>query len=225
MMKRSAWSRLWWLSASALFLVVLPAVSAGYKVKPWTPRAIETYASKLTSEGVTIAVDPLFTDALAAQAFDRTDVVTRGIVPLAIIISNGNDFSVDVDGTAVELLQNDLRLKTFNPLQTVQCLFEARKSIPMKIMIPVPIPDIKITMRQPGACQDFGQKFLGRKRVEAHATAGGFLYMPAYDAANIRKNLASARVYIPDIYRGDNGAEMFFFEIELQAAIEAAPRK
>jgi hypothetical protein len=218
-------ARLSWLPAFVLFLAILPAVSAGYKVKSWTPRAIETYASKLTSEGVTIAVDPLFTNALAAQAFDRTDVVTRGILPLAIIISNSNDFSVDVDGTAVELLQNDLHLKTFNPLQTVQCLFEARKSLPLKIMIPVPIPDIKITMSQPGACQDFSRKFLGMKRVAAHSTAGGFLYMPAYDAANIRKNLSSARVYIPDIYRGDSGAEMFFFEIELQAAIEAAPRK
>jgi hypothetical protein len=67
-------------------LVVLAAAGsmvAAYKARPWPVRDIESYRAKLTSEGVTIAVEPLFTDELAGQAFDKSDMVTRGIMPLA----------------------------------------------------------------------------------------------------------------------------------------------
>ena len=49
----------------------------------------------------------LFSDALAAQAFDKNDIVSRGIIPLAVAIFNGNDFPVAVEGTTVELIHGE----------------------------------------------------------------------------------------------------------------------
>ena len=83
------------------FLLLLPGLillwtagagMAGYKAREWNAKARELYAASLSSEGVTIAAEPLFTDALAARAFDKKDVVTRGIMPLALVIFNDNDY-------------------------------------------------------------------------------------------------------------------------------------
>jgi hypothetical protein len=73
---------------------VIPVDSYGRatKQRSWQIRTADDYASRLTSEGVTIAVEPLFRDELAAVVFDKNDIVTRGIIPLAVVIFNGNDF-------------------------------------------------------------------------------------------------------------------------------------
>ncbi|MBZ5495849.1 MAG: hypothetical protein LAP85_05560 [Acidobacteriia bacterium] len=205
-----------------LLLTALP-MPAGYKVHPWKPRAIESYPSKLTSEGITIAVDPFFSDALAAQFFDKNDMVARGIMPLAVIIFNSNNFPVEVEGNAIELLQDEDHIRTLSPAEAVHRLFATK---PKAIRPPIPgIPPIKISNSNEDAVLDFRYKFLGVKRIEAHDTRGGFLYLPISNPANLRKSLADAKVYIPNIYRGDNGASMMFFEIDLKAAIDAAPRK
>ncbi len=47
------------------------------------------------SEAITIAIEPLFTDTLAAQVCDKKDTVTRGIMPLIIAIFNDNDFMAE----------------------------------------------------------------------------------------------------------------------------------
>ncbi|MGA2261825.1 MAG: hypothetical protein ABSH28_10345 [Acidobacteriota bacterium] len=213
-----------WLLIPLLLLTALSGLAAEYKVHPWTPRAIETYAARLTSEGITIAIDPLFSDALAAQVFDKSDMVTRGIMPLAVIIFNSNDFAVEVEGPSIELLENEHRLRSVDPLLAVQCVYVSK---PTRIVLPspIPLPKITVTKSHAGACQDFKEKFLAVKRVEPHASAGGFLYVPVTDAASLRKDLANAKIYIPHIYRGDSGDSLMFFEIDLKAAIEASARK
>jgi hypothetical protein len=206
-----------------LLLTAIP-IAAGYKFHRWNPRAIESYPSKLTSEGITIAIDPLFTDALAAQVFDKNDIVTRGIMPLAVIIFNSNNFPIEVESTTIELLQDGERLRGMDPLEAVQRLYETK---PNRVVIPSPIPIPKLTILKSNAdaCQDFKQKFLALKRVMPNTTAGGFLFLPVTQIANLRETLAAANIYIPHIYRGDNGGSMMFFEIELQAAMDAAARK
>src|SRR5437773_11461533 len=86
-----------YLPIPVILLVLVPLVLAGYKARPWSIRPLESYPSRLTSEGVTIAVEPLFLDSLAAKVFDKNDMVTRGIMPVAILIFNENDFPVMVD--------------------------------------------------------------------------------------------------------------------------------
>jgi hypothetical protein len=200
------------------------ALAAGYKIRPWTPRDIESYPAKLTSEGVTIAVDPLFTDALAAQVFDLNDMVARGIMPLGIVIFNSNAFPVDVEGPTIELQREGDRQRSLDPLYAVRCMYEKKPTRRFVIPSPIPIPTITIKQCNADACKDFGQKYLGMKRVEAHATAGGFLFMPVKGVADLRQALASARIYIRNVYNGNDGTPLLFFEIDLKLAIDAAAR-
>jgi hypothetical protein len=213
------------LIEALLFLAAL-ATPAGYKARPWSPRPIESYPAKLVSEGVTIAADPLFTDALAAQVFDKSDVVARGIMPLAIVIFNSNDFPVDVEGKSIELLQQEDRIHGVDPLFAVQCIYASKPASRVPIPSPIPLPKITIMKSHAEACQDFKAKdFTLLKRVEPHATAGGFLFIQVRNAASLRKTLSESKVYIPNIYRGDNGKGLLYFEIELKPAIDAVPPK
>ncbi len=201
------------------------ATPAGYKARPWTPRAIESYQARLVSEGVTIAVDPLYSDALAAQVFDKPDIVARGIMPLAVIIFNSNDFAIDVDGRTIELLQENDRIRTIDPLMAVERIYAAKPGRNVPVSSPIPLPKITGGKNHAEASRDFQDKFFTLLRhVDAHATAGGFLYLPVRAAA-LNSAVAGARVYIPNIYRSDNGKNLLFFEIDLKPAVAAATRK
>jgi hypothetical protein len=210
---------------AVLFLLEPLAMPAGYKARPWNPRAIESYPAKLVSEGITIAVDPLFTDALAAQVFDKTDIVARGIMPLAIIIFNSNDFRIEIEGQSIELQQQEDRIHGVDPDFAVQCIYNKPAS-KIPISNPIPLPKITGDKSHAEASHDFRAKsFAPLKRVEPHATAWGFLFIQVRDPASLRKTLSEAKVYIPNISRSDNNKGLLYFEIELKPAIEAAPQK
>ena len=200
----------------ALLLLACESIGAGYKARSWSVRARESYPSSLTSEGVTIAVEPLFSDALAAQVFDKDDIVTRGIMPLAIVIFNDNDFPVEVDGLSIELIHNEEHLRTLAPNEVVYRLFKRDKS-----WIARQVPRISRSDLNTDALDDFDQKFLMDSIIAPHDKGGGFIYLHIRDSKDLISYLSNSVVYIPNIYRRDNGSRMIFFEIELNAAMRA----
>jgi hypothetical protein len=206
------------LTGLALAWAAVP-VGAGYKARAWSVGAREGYPASLTSEGVTIAADPLFTDALAARVFDKDDIVTRGIMPLAILIFNDNDFPVEVDGSSIELIHGEDHVRTLAPNEVVYRLFRRDKS-----WINQQIPKASRSELNRDALDDFDNKFLMDKAVAPHDKGGGFLYLHIPEAKDLASYLSNALVYIPKIYRQDDGSRLIFFEIALQAAIGAAPR-
>jgi hypothetical protein len=209
-----------------LALVLMAAAHfalAAYKPRPWVPRPRTAYAATETSQGITIAVDPLYQDALAAQVFDKTDVVSRGIMPLGIVVFNDNDFPVQIDGDSIEWLQQDERARTLEPEQFLPMLF-SRKS--KGVSLPVPIPRSSGSEAYPvEARDDFEHKFLAEKTIEAHQSGGGFLYFRIPQNITWVSQLAGSSVYIPEIHRQDTGAEMIFFEIDLKPAVESPRAK
>ena len=205
-------------SLLGLCLCLLSAsASAGYKPRPWSPRTPDSYPARLTSEKVTIAAEPLILDARAAQVFDKNDMVTAGIMPLAIVIFNDNDFPVRVAADSIELIEEGEHLHSLSPGEAVSELFKKgrRKSYG--------VPDSRLPGSRdsgnPEAMRDFELKFLGTKVVPAHGKEGGFLYIhpPMND---LRGYLSKARIYIPDIYREDNGSRLIFFEFDLKPVID-----
>jgi hypothetical protein len=203
------------LSALALVWTSGP-VRAGYKARPWSVRVRDSYPAKLTSEGVTIAAEPLFTDALAARVFDKDDIVTRGIMPLGLIIFNDNDYPVEVEGSSIELIHGSDHLRTLMPNEVVYRLFRKDKSswIPQ-------IPRLSKSDPNSDALEDFDHKFLENKLVPPHGKEAGFLYLQMPEPKDLISYLSSATVYIPNVYRRDNGSRLVFFEIELDAAVNA----
>jgi len=207
---------------SSLVILILSALAiGGYKARPWTIGAAESYPARLHSEGVTIAVQPLFQDSLAARVFDKSDIVTRGIMPVALLIFNDNDFPVQVDGASAELIHEEDRLRTLEPGQVVHGLFSKDKR---NVWVPQPVPRLPGGGRSDAeALDDFEHKFFDRKIAEPHNKAGGFLYLRLPQSKDIRGYLAESRIYIPEISRVDTGAPMIYFEIDLRPAVDAVP--
>ena len=208
------------------WLPLLAPLQAKYRARPYVPNSIGSYPARLTSEGITIAVEPLLTDALAAKVFDKDDIVARGILPLAVIISNDNSFAVDVDASSIELIVKDNRVLPVGPDVAIQRIFQW-KLPPQEVRVPspVPFPTVVIYKSNADAFDDFARKHLGLKKVEPKSLAAGFIYLPVTSAADVRRNLAEARIYIPKLYRDDTGGRMMFIEIDLKPALEASPEK
>jgi hypothetical protein len=208
-----------WLAVLLAGLAVLP-VLAGYKARPWSLREPDTYPAKLTSEGVTIAVEALFRDTLAAQVFDKNDIITRGIMPIAVVVFNDNDFPVLVSSETIELINGEEHIHTLLPHEVVARIFAKGKK---NVWIPQPLPRMPSGDRSnPEALSDFEHKFLGEKLVEPRARAGGFLYVHLPTGKDPAAYLSEARLYIPDVYRQDKGERMIFFEIDFKPAIDKA---
>jgi hypothetical protein len=194
---------------------------AGYKARPWSPRPVDSYPARLTSEGVTIAAEPLFRDDLAAQVFDKDDMVTRGIMPLAIVIFNDNDFPVRIEVNQVEIIEGDEHVHTLQPVEVVSRIYKKGKK---NVWIPQPIPRVPAGDGvNADALSDIEYKFLGSKHVEPHDKGGGFIYIHPPPGQDISAYLSKSRVYIPDVFRGDTGTRMIFFEIELAPAMDKPP--
>jgi hypothetical protein len=205
------------IAGCAILMSALFAL-AGYKIRPWNMRPAESYAARLTSEGVTIAVEPMFQDALAAQVFDKNDMVTRGIMPVAVAIFNQNDFPVMVQGTSAELICGEDRVRTLYPNEVVARLFAKGNK---NVWLPQPIPRASNDKSNREAMDDFDHKFLDRKVIPAREKGGGFLYLRISEIKDIRGYLEKSRLYIPEVYRHDTGKNMIFFEIDLHPAVAA----
>ncbi len=202
--------------------LILSASSAlgGYKARPWNLRQVDSYAARLTSERITIAAEPLYRDDLAAQVFDKNDMVSRGIMPLAVVIFNDNDFPVRVEGASIELIAGDEHVHTLPPGEVAARIFQKGGK---NIFIPQ-------SPRLPGevnadALSDLEHKFLGDKVVAAHDKGGGFLYLHLPVSQGLQGYLSKARIYVPGVYREDDGSRMMFFEVDLQAALSNLPGK
>jgi hypothetical protein len=204
----------------ALVTAALSFATAGYKARPWSPKPPDQYAARLTSEGITIGVEPLFKDSLAAQAFDKKDMVTRGIMPLGLAIFNDNDFAVEVEGASIELVNGDGHIHTVLPGEVARRVFQKGG----KSWVPNPLPRQSGEKTDEDALGDLEHKFLGLKLIGPHSKAVGFLYLhiPANDVAGY---LSDSRLYVPDVRRQDTGAKMIFFEIDLKPAVDAARAK
>ena len=75
------------------------------------------------------------------------------------------------------------------------------------------------------ALRDFADKFLQDKIIAPHDKGGGFLYMKIYNPNNLLDFLATAAVYIPNVFRGDTGSRLIYFEIDLKSALKTVIRE
>ena len=220
-MKQDLVSRQFRIILLVLMTLVVLSAFAAYKARPWHIRPVESYPCRLTSEGVTIAIDVLYQDPLAASIFDKNDMVTRGIMPVGIIIFNENNFPVSVEGGTIEVLWENERIHSLQPAEVVQRLF---KKSGRNIFAP-PQSGPQLPKVDLPALEDFERKFIQSKSIPAHDKGGGFIYLNVRDPKNIRDYFTNARMYIPDVTREDTGSKMIYFEVELKPIFEASKDK
>jgi hypothetical protein len=196
---------------------------AGYKAHPWSLRAVTAYPAQLTSERVTITVEPLYRNEMAAEVFDSKDMVARGIMPVALGVFNENDFPVRIEAESIELISGAEHVHTMPPGEVVYRLFSQGGK---KEWVSQPMPRDPSRMQlNRDALADFEQKYLGSRTIGPRSKEGGFIFIHPPAAGDPEKYLSGARVYIPGIYRQDTGQKMIFFEIDAKASLNAEPGK
>jgi uncharacterized protein YjiS (DUF1127 family) len=137
-----------------------------------------------------------------------------------VLIFNDNSFPVEVDGLSIELIHESDHIRTMSPNEVVYRLFRKDKSWLSKMRI----PRLSRSELNQDALDDLDSKFLMEKIVAPHDKGGGFLYLHI-DSDDLISYLAKSVVYIPNVYRRDNGSRMIFFEIELAASIPPGLRR
>ena len=201
-----------------LFAVIVSSTTClAYKARVWEPGTRENYPAFLISEGVTIAVEPLYTDDLAARVFDKKDMVSRGIMPVAVVIFNDNSFPVEVSGLDIELSHRkrpDTRIRTMSPNEVTWRLLQRSKAWQTQR-----VPRLSKNELDADMLEDMDKKFLLNKTVEARGNASGFLYLHLPQDESAVAFLSDAMLYIPRIYRMDKGLRMIYFEIDLKSAV------
>jgi hypothetical protein len=199
---------------SIVFLLAITTAFAGYKAREWKIRARDTYPAHLISEGITIAVEPLFQDSLANQVFDKNDMIASGIMPVAIAVFNDNGFPVEIECESIELISGEEHIHSMDPRGAVAQLTRSKGKGAWKPQI-----GIKLGGGASEMLEDFEAKYFGGKTVAPKQARGGFLYFPVDNAKNLQDTLMNGSLYIPEIVRKDTGNKMMFFEIDLKPAI------
>ena len=203
-----------------LTLTAVHPALAGYKAKPWAPKGVEAYPARLSSEKITIAVEPMHNDELASQVFDSKSMVTAGIMPLAIVVFNDNEFPIEIEADPMELIVEGERLRTLVPVEVLRRVFPKAAST----VVGSRGPSTKRLSRDSNpTLDDLENKFFSSKVIPAHGKGGGFLYLDVPRRPDLSGFLSGAQVYIPEIIRKDTGANMIFFEIDLKPALGTTP--
>lgn len=174
------------------------------------------YPSHLSQEELTIAADPYWDEEKIGQVFDLKDLLTRGILPIHVIIENGSAHPIAVNERAIQLL--DRHRGVFEAMTTGEVLSvlfarSPRQSPPVNLPIPLP----KKTGPSPGAHQeielDLEQNSLHSSPIESGQTRGGFVFFHLPMETTLHGGFL---LYLPDIMDCAINKPKLFFEIELK---------
>ena len=183
------------------------------KIKTVEVKNIESYPAQVSVDGVTIAVDPYYTDAKSATAFDVKNLNSRGFFPVHIIVKNETSYYLTIRTRNVLL---------FTPEG------EQLYSTPAAIVVDN-LSRAGITRREPtksgdtdssqkvSPLMDFTGKELVAASIDPGAVVDGFLFF----YTDKRKNniLAGSSLYIPRV--DEEGTKKPFgpFTIRLDEAL------
>ena len=189
------------LSAVALF------AAEGFHVDP-----ADTYASKQSQAGVTLAVKPYHTEALAKQAFGKGEPHKYGILPVLVVITNGGEAPIKLDKMHARYVPPGSREGIESITAQDLFFFNPKGHAPKQRRIPgVGTMGTKVK-KGPLSRQEFSEREFAVPVLLPAETAGGFFY---FDVGMDRNPLAGASIYVAGLNNMSTGQELFYFEVPL----------
>jgi hypothetical protein len=189
------------LSAVALF------AAETFRVNP-----ADTYAAKQSQAGVTLAVKPYHTEALAKEAFGKGEPHKYGILPVLVVITNGGEAPIKVDRIQARFVPAGSREGIESITAQDLFFFNPKGHAPKQRRIPgigAMGPKVK---KGPLARQEFSDREFSVPVVLPGETAGGFFY---FDIGTGPDPLAGASIYVAGLNNMSTGQELFYFEVPL----------
>lgn len=189
-------------------LALVLSITAGFaadKDRPFHVNPVESYPTRQTQAGVTVAVDPYDTEEKARDAFGKLNPYQHGVLAVLVIVKNDGPKAIRLEGMKAEYVGPGVRVEA-TPARDVRYLRgPARPSV---ITGPTGAPKIGKRKNPLDAWEIEGRAFAA-KMLPPGQTASGFLYFQT----GIQR---TASIYLTGLREADSGKELFYFEVPLR---------
>ena len=186
-------------------LVLYLSISAAFaadKESTFRAPAADSLAHHQTNSKVTIGADAYTSPDKEKTAFGKLDLYARGVLPVLVVIQNGGDKAIRLDGIkAVYVGPNHNRVEA-TPAKEVRYI-----NGPNQPIVPTsPLPTR--TRKNPLDAWEVEGRAFAAKTLPPGESASGFFYFQA-------GMQAGATIYLNGITEPATGEELFYFEIPL----------
>ncbi len=166
--------------------------------------AAANYASKQTSEKVTIAVQPYFNDEDTKPVFGKHNPYAYGVLPVLVVIQNDGPKTIKVESLkAVWVMPSRDRVEA-TPAREVRYLNAPRR--PTALPGPPGMPPKVIGKKNPLDTWEIeGRAFTAEMLPPGQSASGFFYFQTGYQKG--------ATVYLSGLREADSGRELLYFEI------------
>ena len=191
-----------------LNLMLVPTMAEEKDKPKFVVRKAEEYPAHQKAEDVTIAAETFATDSVCRQVFEYKDLVSRGILPVLIVVENRSKSAIEIDSRTILLILAESKLQ---PMELPQ-LYGLLKKKPSNISLPLPIPKISGTDSKFSLIE--GKSF-ETKRIPPGLSDYGFVFyhLPRKD---MWKQIL--HLYLPRILNMETRQNLLYFEIPLKSA-------
>lgn len=190
-----------------LLLSITAALWADKKDAGFRPEPAESYATKQTIEGLTIAVQPFDDPEEAKSAFGKLNPYEQGVLPVLVVIKNDGKDTVKLDTMQVVYVAPKGRKVDATPAADVLYLKAGGRPKVSNSPIPTGGPRIKVA-KNPLKNDVIIERAFSAKMLPPGDSAHGFFY---FQTGHTR----GTSLYISGIRNAQTGKELFFFEIPL----------
>jgi hypothetical protein len=175
-------------------------LAADYQVKTVKILPLESYPSRISKGGVTIAADPYLTDEKSFSAFDIRDLNSRGYFPVHVILKNDSQMSLTMRTREITLITAyGQQLYTTPAAIVVEDVLKSGlgKKFPL-----IKSHSKSLSTQSGSPLSDFAGKEIANKIIEPGTAADGFLFF--FTPTPKRNPLKDGSLIIPKLE--DEGA-------------------
>jgi hypothetical protein len=188
-----------------LFLSIAVGLMADKKDAGFRPGAAETFATKQTIDGLTIAVQPFDDPEEARTAFGKLNPYEHGVLPVLVVMKNNGKGTVRFDHLQVTYVAPKGRKVEATPAADVLYIGAGGRPKVSNSPIPTGGPRIKLS-KNPLKNEVIIERAFSAKMLPPGDSAYGFFY---FQTGHTR----GTSLYLSGVTEAASGKELFYFEI------------
>lgn len=190
-----------------LLLSITAALWADKKDAGFRPEPVDSYPTKQTIEGLTIAVQPFDDPEEAKSAFGKLNPYEQGVLPVLVVMKNNGKSTLQFDNMQTVYVAPKGRKVDATPAADVLYLKAGGRPRVSNSPIPTGGPRIKVA-KNPLKNDVIIERAFSAKMLPPGDSAHGFFY---FQTGHTR----GTSLYISGIRDAQTRKELFFFEIPL----------
>lgn len=193
------------LSIAAAMAADKNSARDAFRVEP-----AEAYPNRQTNEKVVIAAEPYDSPEKAKAAFGKVNPNQFGVLPVLIVIHNGNPRALDLHQMRIEYITPDRKRVEATPAKDVRYLRSPGRP-PVAGPEPPrrgPLPTGRGGKRNPLDTWEIEGRAFAPKMLPAGESAHGFFYFQT-------RPRPGSRIYITGLREAGTQRELLYFEIQL----------